>query len=147
MSLSVYLHWREKVPVKHTGVYIRKNGSTVELTEEEVKKYFPDFEPQPYIEYTDKVFNANITHNLYRMASECGIAKYLWDANEIGITKAKELIEPLTEGLKELKARPKSYKQFNPVNGWGTYENLVDFVGAYLEACKKYPEAKIEVDK
>lgn len=34
---------------------------------------------------------------------------------------------------------------FNSDNGWGMYVNFVPFVEKYLNACKQYPDAKVEV--
>lgn len=49
-----------------------------------------------------EVFGSNITHNLGEMAEEAGIYKHLWRPEEIGITKADQLIAPLREGLARL---------------------------------------------
>ena len=46
------------------------------------------------------VFTSNITHNLGKMAEAAGIYKHLWCPEEIGITKAKQLIQPLKKDLK-----------------------------------------------
>lgn len=92
-----------------------------------------------------EVFTANITHNLNRMAEEVGIYKHLWRPEELGITTASQLIEPLTAGLNELVSRPDHYKKFNPENGWGTYEALRSFVADYLNACIKNPNSTISI--
>ncbi len=99
-----------------------------------------------------EVYWANITHNLNKMASQvrCGkqtLYEYLWRPEEIGIKNASELIEPLEEGLAELKAHPEIYEKFNASNGWGMYEHFVPFVEKYLEACKENPDAKVEVSR
>lgn len=94
-----------------------------------------------------EVYNSGITHNLNSMAMKAGIYKHLWRPDEINITKASELIEPLTKGLKKLKDNPEYYKEFNPSNGWGDYEGLVKFVEDYIAACKTFPEATIEADR
>jgi hypothetical protein len=93
------------------------------------------------------VFDANITHNLNKMAEAAGIYKHLWRPDELGITKAKELIAPLTNGLGDLKSRPEAFKQYNPENGWGDYEGLVNFVSEYLAACEANPEAEIGISR
>jgi len=93
------------------------------------------------------VYSSNITHNLGAMAKEAGIYEALWRPEEIGITKAEQLIEPLTEGLNLLKSNPKRFEEFNAENGWGRYEYLVKFVYAYLDACKENPDAKVEVSR
>lgn len=99
------------------------------------------------IEEREHVYDANITHNLNEMAKEAGIYEALWHPEEIGKTKASEIAEILEKGLKDLKARPEHFKTFNAPNGWGMYEHFVPFVEEYLEACKKYPDAIIEVSR
>lgn len=92
-------------------------------------------------------YDANITHNLNRMAEAAGIYKHLWRPEEISITHAKQLIEPLSEGLELLESDPAKFGGYNAENGWGVYENFVAFVRGYLEACKEYPEASVEVSR
>ena len=94
-----------------------------------------------------EIYTRNITHNLNTMAGEAGIYKHLWRPDEIGITKADELIEPLKTGLALLKSDPERFKAFNPKNGWGTYEGLVSFVADYLAACEKDPDADIDISR
>lgn len=93
------------------------------------------------------VHSENITHNLGRMAEEAGIYKQLWRPDEIGITTAKELIEPLAKGLELLKNEPERFTPLNPKNGWGDYENLVQFVTNYLHACRDNPDAEVSVSR
>ena len=95
----------------------------------------------------EELFNANITHNLGEMARKAGIYHYLWRPEEIDITFASELIDPLTLGLEELKENPDTYKKLNPKNGWGCYEGFVEWVERYLEACKENPDALINVSR
>jgi len=94
-----------------------------------------------------EVYSANITHNLGRMAKEAGIYMHLWRPDELGITKAHQLIEPLRKGLDVLKAEPDRFKALNPPNGWGSYDGLVRFVEGYLAACIAKPEATVDVDR
>jgi hypothetical protein len=94
-----------------------------------------------------EVYWRNITHNLNKMAEEAGIYEVLWRPEELGITKAAELIDPLTVGLEKLKADPERFKQFNAPNGWGDYDSLVDFVETYLEACIDTPNAEVSVSR
>lgn len=89
------------------------------------------------------VYQANITHNLGKMAAEAGIYQHLWRPDEIGVTKAEQLIEPLTRGLELLKSDPVRFEAFNSPNGWGTYQHFVPFVERYLEACKENPGAEV----
>lgn len=95
----------------------------------------------------EDLYEANITHNLGPMGREAGIYKHLWRPEEIGITKAKQLIEPLREGLALMKADPERFKKHNAPNGWGLYEHFVPFVEKYIEACEEYPEANVRVSR
>lgn len=95
----------------------------------------------------ESVFEWNITHNLNRMAEEAGIYQHLWCPDELGITKAGELVGPLREGLAKLCSDPDHYKTFNPENGWGNYEGLVSFVCVYLRACEENPDAGVRISR
>jgi len=99
------------------------------------------------IEDDGEVYWANITHNLNTMAGHAGIYKYLWRPDEIGVTKARELIEPLRAGLRDLTERPTYFEGFNAENGWGKYEHFVPFVAKYLEACIAHPDARVNVSR
>ncbi len=56
----------------------------------------------------------------------------LW---EYGIDKAWQLIEPLRSAIATLQANPDKFKQFDPPNGWGMYEDFVLWLQQYLCAC------------
>lgn len=121
-------------------------------------------------------FDANITHNLGRMAREAGIYEALWrpdemlapdiaavlhDAEEIDYHSehakslraqlptptAADLIEPLRNGLRLLRANPTYYRQWEPENGWGTYDGFVPWVERYLAACEEHPTATVRVSR
>ena len=93
------------------------------------------------------LFEANITHNLNKMAIQAGIYKHLWRPEEIGITKAKGLIEPLRAGLLLMIANPDHFDKFDDENGWGTYIQFMPWVQKYLIACENNPEATVEVSR
>jgi hypothetical protein len=95
----------------------------------------------------NEVFDANITHNLTTMAEKAGIYNHIWRPEEIGISKAGELIEPIKKGLADMKERPEYYRQFDSPNGWGLYIHFVPWIEKYLEACKKWPEADIGISR
>ena len=95
----------------------------------------------------DEVFTANITHNLNAMATEAGIYKHLWRPEEIEITRAHQLIEPLTAALGLLRKNREHFERFTPDNGWGSYHGLLSFTGEYLAACERYPDAGVEVSR
>lgn len=95
-----------------------------------------------------QVFDQNITHNLIKMASEAGLYQVMWEPSEIKEVKiAGDLIPLLSKGLDKLKKNPDHFKQFNPENGWGSYEGLVESVENYLEACKIHPDAEIYISR
>jgi len=94
-----------------------------------------------------EVFEGNITHNLSIMSDAAGIYKHLWRPEEIGITKAEQLIDPLEKAVELLTNSQDRFVKFNPENGWGNYAILINFVSGYLEACKEYPNSKIQVSR
>ena len=93
------------------------------------------------------VYSSNITHNLNDMAKELGAYQYIWRPDENGIATAKELEHHLKSYISELKNNPDKYKKFNPSNGWGTYEYLLEFIENYHKACVKYPNANIVAER
>lgn len=148
MSLDVYLE-NAKSRGPGTGIFVRRDGGAREITREEWDECFPDLEPVTVNadDAVDECFSLNITHNLTAMANAAGIYKHLWRPEEIGITKASQLVKPLLAGLKRLRAEPETYKAFNPSNGWGSYEGLVRFVEEYLEACRCNPDATVRASR
>ena len=93
------------------------------------------------------VFEANITHNLTKMAAEAGIYEIVWYPEEAGIKKAGKLIEPLEAAIEVMKEDPERFKAFNHENGWGTYDGFVQWLERYLEACKENPKARISAHR
>lgn len=151
MSLDVYLNVKEPIrKMCSSGIFIREDGQTKEISEEEWVKRFGDQIPcriaqSEETEETTEVYHANITHNLNKMADACGLYKPLWRPDEIGIKTAKELIQPLAKGLAILIKEKEAMQVFNPSNGWGNYEALVRFTANYLLACIEYPDAEVGV--
>jgi hypothetical protein len=98
-------------------------------------------------EDTEQLFWKNITHNLGEMADAAKIYEVLWRPEDLGYTKAFELIEPLKKGIEELELFPETYSIYNAKNGWGKYGHLVEFAKSYLKACEEYPDANISVSR
>lgn len=150
MSLDVYLIIEgHKSRLGGSGIFVRENGATKEITRAEWDEKHPGQEPVVFRrdEESDEVYSRNITHNLNTMAEAAGIYGCLWRPDEHGITTAGHLIPLLRGGLNRLKADPKHYEGFNPLNGWGDYVGLVDFVADYLAACEEYPDATVRVSR
>ena len=99
------------------------------------------------------VYSGNITHNLGHMAAAVQVSKdltlydILWRPDEHGITHARTIVDYVYTGWKELLRQPEKYKKYNPENGWGSYEGLVDFLRVYHAACMENLDAKIEVSR
>lgn len=100
-----------------------------------------------------EVYSDNITHNLGKMATQVvlsnGVTLYeiLWRPDECNppYTKAREIADLLDEAFNILLSDPEEYKKYNPENGWGTYDGLVNFVYKYRNACWDNPDAEIGV--
>lgn len=148
MSLDVYLNGKPHFEGWHSGIFIRENGAKREISRAEWDARFPGREPAVAISdagETTQLYSRNITHNLTTMAKAAGIYEPLWRPDEIGITYARDLIEPLAVGYVRLVDEPDEFRKHNPANGWGTYESLVEFVADYLAACIRHPDATVDV--
>ena len=111
--------------------------------------YYPGMSLDVYLSVVQlvDVFEANITHNLNSMAAAADIYEALWRPEEIGISRAFQLIGPLRAGLDRLRSDPGKFREHNPNNGWGNYEGLVKFVSNYLEACRANPHARVRASR
>ena len=155
MSLDLYII--SKTPVLHrgTGVYIRENGETKELsTKQEVLTHFPDMNPDTIEEKTyedNDYFHINITHNLVTMADECkvhGTCNYNSDSAVVTLydlmwhpednlnitTPNMDYLKDIVICYRKLLEESDYFKKFNPDNGWGTYEQLVKRTKEYINA-------------
>lgn len=100
-----------------------------------------------------EVYSANITHNLGKMANKVILSNgqtlysILWRPDECTppYTKASEIADLLAEGFNILQSDPEFFEQFNPENGWGDYEGLLNFVYNYRNACWDNPDAEIGI--
>ena len=99
------------------------------------------------------VYSSNITHNLGKMAAAVDVGEgrtlydILWRPDEHGYVYAREIIDCLHNGLKELSFNPEKYKKFNPENGWGSYDGLVNFVKNYHAACMENLDAELSISR
>ncbi len=88
-------------------------------------------------EENSTAYMCNLTANLLPMAKAANL-EFLWELSYQCDHKAQDLIEPLTAGLGRLLASPEVFKQYNPSNGWGSYETLVDSIARLLDNCRKH---------
>lgn len=172
MSLDLYITSNTPVCHRGTGVYIREDGGTRELTtKQEVLAYFPDTNPDLIneVSYEDHTyFHTNLTHNLTEMAEECVIKgrctpvdkeekqvtlyDLLWHPKEhLGVIQpSMDYLLDVMECYSILLERPAFFKKYNPKNGWGTYEQLVKSTKKYIAALhsisQKFDNYMIEAD-
>ena len=97
-----------------------------------------------YLSYRRAVSKiATITHNLNNMAGEANAYTLIWHPGQAGISKARQMIKPLSKVLALVKAEPERFKRHNPENAWGCYEDFIRFIETYLDACKASPGSTI----
>lgn len=149
MSLDVYLTLPDAQPDVVENIFVREGGQNRRITRAEWDARYPDTEPFTVAALEDEAYHANITHNLTTMAHEAHLYQALWHPEELGfpVVLAEHLIAPLRAGLLSLQRDPDRFRQFNPSNGWGSYEGLVRFVADYLAACEHYPNAQVRVSR
>lgn len=147
MSLDVYLTDPKRITGEtHRVIFVREDGETKEISRDEWNERYGDLEPVS-VETTEEIYWANMTHNLGAMAVEAGIYDHLWRPDENGITKAAQLIAPLTEGVALMRREPERFKALNPENGWGSYAVFVPWIEKYLAACCENLDADVSVSR
>jgi len=98
-------------------------------------------------------YSGNITHNLGDMASHVelsnGLTLYqvLWRPDEHQLKFARDISDLLYEGYIILLTDPEKFKKYNPPNGWGSYDGLVNFVYKYSNACWNNPDAELRISR
>jgi hypothetical protein len=108
---------------------------------------FLDTEICPRCNRSENLYQANITHNLTKMAEIAGIYKCLWHPEDINISRAGQLIEPLEKAIEDMKKYPDKYKKYDSPNSWGTYKQFVPWLEDLLSACRQSPDAMVEVSR
>lgn len=139
MSLDVYLTVKRPEPTDADKAIVLLRANGFDEFAEELSAHHETGDEQ--------VYNASITHNVTRIADAAGIYQALWHPEEIGVTKAGQLIPLLAIGLANLRADPARFKALNPENGWGSYAGFVPWVARYLCACQDDPEAEVSVSR
>ena len=152
MSLDLYIISKKPIKYKGTGIYIRENGQTKELSLEEANKLYPKANVEEVTSEDNIYWHGNITHNLGAMADHCycqcpdkiSLHSILWRPEETALLTVSGKLTPsytkaLSVCLDELKRYRNYYEKFNPENSWGDYVTLVNFVESLLEALNKIP--------
>ena len=86
------------------------------------------------------LYRGSITHNLIPMWKQAGVYEAIYESEG---KQAKRIIKPLKLGLRKMLEEPKEFVKLEPKNGWGDYWGVVNFIANLLEACMKYPKARI----
>lgn len=89
------------------------------------------------------------------MAAQCicecpnkvSLYQLLWRPEEIdllgkGGILTSSYIKALSICLSDLKEHKDFYEKFNPDNGWGNYDSLVNFTESFVNAVNKIPQDK-----
>lgn len=159
MSLDIYIISPTPIKKKSTGIWVRDDGKTRELSKAEAEERYPNADIQEIEIETNEFWHGNITHNLIKMAQECrmecdpqheGLSLYdlLWRDDYPWEMSHLEYTQCLMACLVSLTDEPERYRQYNPSNGWGTYEQLVEFVKSFIHALVDEPyEMEIKYSK
>lgn len=145
MSLDYKLKLKNKEiwAASGSGIYVRRDGRTVELPGD-----------NDILHRTSTILDMNITSNLYRMADavSVGQGKTLRDLLlEPPTCLDKETLGTYLEDLKKAKLEMENNKihlekNYNPSNGWGSFDNLYDLVSKIIVAISEYSSDEIEVE-
>lgn len=86
------------------------------------------------------VHDSNHTSNTWRMWVEAGC-----DLAEFNGRQAQELERSLGPAVYDMQMRPSHYSQWNPENGWGSYDTTYKWLSKVLDACQRWPNAVVYV--
>ena len=92
-------------------------------------------------------YEGNVTHNLRGMAIAARVYECLWRAPENDFKDAQQLIIPLKKAISAMEKNPEKFKTFYPKNGWGKYDGFLAWLKELLDACREYPDARIETSR
>lgn len=109
-------------------------------------------------ECEDEFWNANITHNMGKMARAIPVVidgfgfqtlyNYIWRPDEMSKKVDTTIMsKALTEGIISMIKNRKELIQYNPENGWGDYDTFLEWIIAYKNFCEDNPKCEIEVSR
>lgn len=56
-----------------------------------------------------------------------------------------DAIPILKTAIENMKNDPKKYKEMNPTNGWGNYEDALHYLNEILNRCCEHPKTTIKI--
>ena len=149
MSLDISIKANNPVVKNGTGIFIRENGKTKELTAEEAKERGWEGINRDFV--SEYAWTGNITHNLCKMASNVTpegkpytLYSLLWGGK---YKNCRDLISKLHACILYMLMNKEELKKYNPENGWGTYEQLLEFTKEFQMACIDNQDCKIKIYK
>lgn len=110
----------------------------------------------PMAEYDDcfRFYHvANITHNLGEMARHIPVSdtltlyNVLWRPDESGLMTTDDIVDLVAEGVRYMITHKDDLIKYNPDNGWGDYDGLLEFAKQVGNACLFNPCCQIDADR
>jgi hypothetical protein len=71
----------------------------------------------------------------------------LWRPDEHGLETTDSIVGYITVGVRYMEEHAADLEQYNPSNGWGSYDWLLNFARCVGSACLFNPGCKIEANR
>jgi hypothetical protein len=82
----------------------------------------------------------NFTSNIYPMLSAAGVRLNHWDGQSAGACAGE-----LRRAIEQLTNAHDHVRTLQPVNGWGTYDQMMPALEKLLDILQRWPGAQVEV--
>src|SRR5262245_48563987 len=137
-------------PPEDGHIFVRDQGQTRTMTVEEWQQKYPGRTPMRLLatREADPLWHGTLSHTLAPMAQAANLYEALWCPQTVGRSTADQMVTVLRQGLAWLESAPDYFVNFELHiyrAHCGTYLDFVTFVRTYLEACRCYPDAHIQV--
>jgi len=100
-----------------------------------------------FSEHDVEVFHGHTTHNVVPMAKEAGAYHLLWRPDEVPITTAGQLTDPLLVARAVMQHDPARFAARNAPNGAGTVSDWTAFLHCVAEASTTWPAATVRATR
>ncbi len=94
-------------------------------------------EPASLIE--DRNMTYNVSPMFRKALKEGGV-------NKLDGKLAKDCINMLRDGIKDMQDKKAEYEKLNPSNGWGDYDSALNYLKRLLDDALAHPKATFKVD-
>lgn len=117
------------------------------------------------IDKDETIWDGNITHNMGVMASHIpvnyrneddtvafmgSLYDIVWRADNIGdpfFLNTAPMVDVLSDGICYMIQHRLELLQYNPDNGWGSYDDFLNWLISYKNQCEDNPNCKIEISR